>query len=73
MKVSAKPRRDPITGCTHIKNWESPAFGVRRCCAYCDTPQPKDIDEERLNYCWYCGERFDHTDDDPREEEDAYD
>jgi len=66
MKVEAKPRRDPTTGCTHIKNWEHPAFGVRRCCAYCDTPQPKDIQEDLLNYCWNCGERFDHTDDDNR-------
>lgn len=69
----AKPRRDPVTGCAHIANWETPAFGVRRCCSYCDAPQPDDINEELLNYCYSCGETFDHCDDDPKEAPECYD
>ena len=73
MKISAKPRIDPTTGCAHIINWEHPAFGCRRCCSYCYHPQPKDVPEEQIESCWKCGEKFDHADDDPREPEDYYD
>lgn len=73
MRVEAKPRIDPTTGCAHIKNWESPAFGVRRCCSYCDAPQPKELTEELIEYCYSCGQRFDHMDDDKKEAEDFYD
>jgi len=31
---------------------------------------PKDIDELRMNYCYSCGETFDHFDDDPKGGED---
>lgn len=69
----AKPRRNPSTGCAHITNYEHPAFGYRRCCSYCYAPQPKGIDEALLITCYSCRERFDHADDDQKEDADSYD
>ena len=73
MNPEGKPRRNPVTGCAHITNWEHPAFGVRRCCSYCYAPQPKEVPEESLRRCWSCGEPFDHADDDKLEDPDYYD
>lgn len=64
-----KPRKDIVTGCVHITNWTFPNGATKRICSYCDSVQPADIDEEILKYCYYCGETFDHTDDDPAETE----
>lgn len=73
MEVSAKPRRDPVTGCAHIKNWEHPAFGVRRCCSYCYSALARTADEKSLASCPMCGERFNHEDDDPMLPDEEYD
>ena len=69
----AKPRRDPVTGKAHIINWEHPAFGYRRCCSYCYFPLGKDLPEEQAESCLHCRTSFDHTQDDPMDDPDAYD
>lgn len=64
-----KPRKDIVTGCVHIMNWIGPAGQKWRACSYCDAIQPTgDLEESDLNFCYNCGETFDHMDDDPKEE-----
>ena len=59
---------DPVTGCAHIKNLILMSCLKFRVCSNCESEVPKDIDEERINFCWSCGMTFDHADDDPKEE-----
>lgn len=61
-----KPSIDPITGCAHIKSINLNGCKFRVCSA-CHTEVPKDVEESQVNYCYSCGETFDHTDDDERE------
>jgi len=67
--MGKKPKFDEVTGCTHIENVRT-KFGGYRACAACGACMPKDIDELRMNYCYRCGETFDHFDDDPEGGED---
>ena len=71
--TGARPVRDPVTGMGHIMNWESPAFGYRRCCSYCCAAQPRDIPEHEMIKCWNCGIMFNHADDDPVDDPELYD
>lgn len=71
-----KPPFDPVTGCAHIVNEETP-LGIYRACSSCRAGIPDHlsgpngfgdyIDEENVDYCYSCGATFDHTDDDPKE------
>ena len=62
-----KPSINPITGCAHIQTISF--IGCKfRVCSWCNAEVPKDVEEARINYCWDCGNAFDHTDDDPKEE-----
>lgn len=62
-----KPAIDPVTGCAHIKNLVT--YKRFRVCSCCDAEIPQELPEEDIKYCWRCGETFDHSDDDPREED----
>ena len=60
---------DPITGCAHIMNLNLNGCKFRVCSA-CHAEVPKDVDKVKINYCYYCGETFDHSDDDEKENDD---
>ncbi len=54
---------DPDTGCAHIVTVNVHGYKFYRCCSNCDAIVPDGIEEAAINYCWDCGYRFDHTDD----------
>ena len=64
-----KPAIDVVTGCAHIKDLVTykhlAPYKHFRVCSVCDAEMPEEIEEEQINYCWWCGFMFDHTDDDP--------
>lgn len=71
----SKPRIDPVTGCAHIENEHTP-LGWFRVCSACKACVPIAVhhmgavlEEANINYCYNCGETFDHTDDDPPPED----
>ena len=69
-----KPAIDDVTGCAHIRNYHTP-IGTYRGCSVCEAgicdhaSQNEYVEEENVSYCWNCGVCFDHSDDDPREDE----
>lgn len=63
MNERSKPAIDPVTGCAHIMNLNT--YCRFRVCSYCHAEVKQDEPEETINYCWRCGNTFDHTDDDP--------
>ena len=58
-----KPAIDEVTGCAHIKDLVT--YKHFRVCSVCGAETPEEIEEEQINFCWRCGNMFDHTDDDP--------
>ena len=58
-----KPAINEVTGCAHIADLVT--YKHFRVCSVCRVDIPEGIPEDQINYCWRCGNMFDHTDDDP--------